>query len=140
AMALMFAVSLQPPRTIRRIALISFAAALVLLSLTFVIGAEIKGARRWINLPGLSVQPSEFVKPTFAVVAAWLFSEQKLRPGFPGNIISILLFLAVVGMLIKQPDIGMAAVVAIVWCAQCFMAGLRHYSVVGGNVAGRCSL
>src|SRR5947207_2014867 len=139
-MALKFAVSLQPPRTIRRIAVIGFAVALALLSLTFVVGAEIKGARRWINLPGLSVQPSEFVKPTFAVVAAWLFSEQKLRPHFPGNIISILLFLAVVGMLIKQPDIGMAAVVAIVWFAQFFMAGLRLYWVVAGAAAGLGSL
>src|SRR5438874_3581215 len=140
AMGLMFAVSLQPPRTIRRVAVIGFAAALVLLSLTFIVGAEIKGARRWINLPGLSVQPSEFIKPTFAVVAAWLFSEQKLRPRFPGNIISILLFLAVAGMLIKQPDIGMAAVVAIVWFAQFFMAGLRLYWVVAGTVAGLGSL
>src|SRR5207245_490236 len=108
-----------------RIAVIGFAAALMLLSLTFVIGVEIKGARRWINLPGLSVQPSEFVKPTFAVVAAWLFSEQKLRPGFSGNIISIVLFLTIAGMLIKQPDTGIAAVVAIVWFAPFFMAGLR---------------
>src|SRR5438132_11403567 len=140
AIGVMFAVSLQPPRTIRRIALIGFVVAVVLLSLTFVIGADIKGARRWVNLPGLSVQPSEFVIPTFAVVTAWLFSEQKLRPRFPGNLISILLFLAVAGMLIKQPDIGMAAVVAIVWFAQFFMAGLRLYWVVAGAVAGLASL
>jgi len=136
AMGVMLAASLQPPRTIRRIAVIGFAVALALLALTFVVGAEIKGARRWINLPGLSVQPSEFVKPTFAVVAAWLFSEQKLRPRFPGNLICILLFLVVAGMLIKQPDIGMAAVVAIVWFGQFFMAGLRLYWVVAGAVAG----
>jgi len=136
AMGLMFVVSLQPPRTIRRIAVIGFAIALALLSLTFVIGTEIKGARRWINLPGLSVQPSEFVKPTFAVVGAWLFSEQKLRPDFPGNLISIALFLIVAGMLVRQPDIGMAAVVAIVWFAQFYMAGLRLYWVVAGALAG----
>ena len=140
AIGLMFAVSLQPPRSIRRIAVIGFTVALVLLSLTFLIGAEIKGARRWINLPGLSVQPSEFVKPTFAVVAAWLFSEQKLRPRFPGNLISILLFLAVDGMLIKQPDIGMAAVVATVWFGQFYMAGLRLYWVIAGAVGGLGSL
>jgi cell division protein FtsW len=137
---MMFVVSLQPPRTIRRIAVIGFAIALLLLSLTFVIGAEIKGARRWINLPGLSVQPSEFVKPTFAVVGAWLFSEQKLRPGFPGNLISIALFLIVASMLIKQPDVGMAAVVAVVWFAQFYMAGLRHYWVVAGAFAGIAGL
>ena len=136
AMGLMFGVSLQPPRTIRRIAVIGFVVALALLALTFVLGAEIKGARRWINLPGLSVQPSEFVKPTFAVVAAWLFSEQKLRPGFPGNLICIGLFLAIVGMLIKQPDFGMAAVFAIVWFAQFYMAGLRLYWVIAGALSG----
>jgi cell division protein FtsW len=136
ALGLMFAVSLQPPRTIRRIAVIGFAISLVLLALTFAIGVEIKGARRWINFPGLSLQPSEFVKPTFAVVAAWLFSEQKLRPRFPGNLICLALFLVVVAILIKQPDIGMAAVVAAVWFAQFFMAGMRLYWVAGGALAG----
>jgi cell division protein FtsW len=132
----MFLVSLQPPRTIRRVAVIGFAIALALLALTFVIGVEIKGARRWINLPGLSLQPSEFVKPTFAVVAAWLFAEQKLHPRFPGNLICTALFLLVMAMLIKQPDIGMAGVVAAVWFAQFFMAGLRLYWVAAGALAG----
>jgi cell division protein FtsW len=136
ALGLMFAVSLQPPRTIRRIAVIGFAISLVLLALTFVIGVEIKGARRWINFPGLSLQPSEFIKPTFAVVAAWLFSEQKLRPHFPGNLICLALFHVVLAMLIKQPDIGMAAVVAAVWFAQFFMAGMRLYWVAAGALAG----
>jgi cell division protein FtsW len=136
SIALMFVVSLQPPRTIRRIAMIGFAIGLALLAATFVIGAEIKGARRWINLPGLSLQPSEFVKPTFAVVAAWLFAEQKLRPGFPGNLISTALFFLILAMLIRQPDVGMAAVVALVWFAQFYMAGLRLYWVVAGALAG----
>ena len=136
ALGLMFAVSLQPPRTIRRIAVIGFGISLVLLALTFVVGVEIKGARRWINFPGLSLQPSEFIKPTFAVVSAWLFSEQKLRPRFPGNLICIALFLVVLAMLIKQPDIGMAAVVAAVWFAQFFMAGMRLYWVAAGALAG----
>jgi len=140
AVGVMFLVSLQPPRTIRRIAVIGFAISLALLAATFIVGIEIKGARRWINLPGLSLQPSEFVKPTFAVVAAWLFSEQKLRPRFPGNLICAALFLAVVAMLIKQPDIGMAAVVAAVWFSQFFMAGLRLYWVVAGALAGIAGL
>ena len=89
ALGLMFAVSLQPPRTIRRIAVIGFCISLALLALTFVIGAEITGARRWINFPGLSLQPSEFVKPTFAVVSPWLFAQHKLRPGYPGQMIGI---------------------------------------------------
>ncbi|HEV2333858.1 MAG TPA: putative peptidoglycan glycosyltransferase FtsW [Stellaceae bacterium] len=136
AFAIMFGVSLLPPRGVRRVAFVGFAIALALLALTFVVGVEIKGARRWIDLPGLSIQPSEFVKPTFTVVAAWLFAEQKARPGFPGNAISIALFLGLVAMLVKQPDIGMAVVVAVVWFAQFFMAGLRLYWAAVGTLAG----
>ena len=123
----MFVISLQTPRTVRRIAFIGFGIGIVLLALTFVVGADIKGARRWINFPLVALQPSEFVKPCFAVVSAWLFSEQKLRRGFPGNLICAALMLLVLGMLIAQPDIGMAAVVATVWFGQFYMAGLRLY-------------
>jgi cell division protein FtsW len=137
---LVFVISLQPPRTIRRIAVIGFAASLAMLALTFVVGIEIKGARRWLDLPGLALQPSEFVKPTFAVVAAWLFAEQKLRPGFVGNLLSGLLFLAILLMLVKQPDIGMAVVVSLVWFAQFYMAGLRIYWAVLGAMAGLAGL
>jgi len=136
AFAVMFGVSLLPPRAVRRVAFIGFAIAVLLLALTFVVGVEIKGARRWINLPGMALQPSEFVKPTFAIVAAWLFAEQKERPGFPGNAISIALFLGLVAMLMKQPDLGMAVVVALVWFAQFFMAGLRLYWAAAGTMAG----
>src|SRR5437660_1318945 len=136
ALGLMLAVSLQPPRTIRRIAVIGFGISLVLLALTFVIGIEIKGARRWINLPGLSLQPSEFVKPTFAVVTGWLLAEGKLREGFPGPLIAAFLYVVLVGLLVKQPDLGMAVVISAVWFAQFFLAGLRLYWVVVGLASG----
>ena len=134
--SVMWLISLQTPRTVRRIAFIGFGIGMVLLALTFVVGAEIKGARRWINLPLVSLQPSEFVKPTFAVVAAWLFAEQKLRRGFPGNLISAALLLLILGMLILQPDIGMAVVVATVWFGQFYMTGLRLYWIVLFGLGG----
>jgi cell division protein FtsW len=136
ALAIMFGVSLMTPRSVRRIAFIGFVIAIALLALTFVIGVEIKGARRWIYLPGLSLQPSEFVKPTFTIVTAWLFAEQKQRSRFPGNAISAGLFLLLIFMLVKQPDLGMAVVIALVWFAQLYMAGLRLYWVAAGTVAG----
>src|SRR5882672_9147708 len=136
AVGVMFAVSLQPPRTIRRIAVIGFAISLALLAATFIVGIEIKGARRWINLPGLSLQPSEFVKPTFAVVTGWLLAEGKLRPGFPGPLIAACLYVVVIGLLVKQPDLGMAVVISAVWFAQFFLAGLRLYWVAVGLASG----
>jgi cell division protein FtsW len=138
--AVMWVVSLQTPRTIRRIAAIGFTVGLVLLALTLVVGPDIKGARRWINLPLLSLQPSEFVKPCFAVITAWLFSEQKFRRGFPGNLIALALLFMIVAMLIAQPDIGMAAVVAAVWFGQLFMAGLRFYWVALFGLGGLAAL
>jgi cell division protein FtsW len=136
AVITMFVVSLQSPRTIRRIALIGFVISLILLVYTFIGGVEIKGARRWIELPGLSIQPSEFIKPTFAVVAAWLFAQYRLNPGFPGHWISIALFGIVVALLIKQPDLGMTVVVCAVWFTQFFLVGMRLYWIGAGLVAG----
>jgi cell division protein FtsW len=129
-------VSLQSPRNIRRIAAIGFAVSLVLLFATFFIGVEIKGARRWIELPGFSLQPSEFIKPCFAVVAAWLFAQHRLNPRFPGQWISIGLYLLLVAMLIKQPDLGMTVLISAVWLTQFFLAGLRLYWVATGLFAG----
>ncbi len=130
ALLLMIAISLLSPRGVRRAALIVFGIAVALTAATMVVGVEIKGARRWIHFPGISIQPSEFLKPAFAVVAAWLFSLQRTSPGFPGNFVSILAYLVVVALLLKQPDLGMAFVVSVVWFCQFFLAGLNIWFVV----------
>ncbi len=135
AVMIMFAVSLLSPRGIRRLACIVFLGALVLMAMTLIFGMEVKGARRWLSIAGLSLQPSEFVKPTFAVVAAWMFAEAKKTQGFPGRLLSIGLYGLVMGILLKQPDIGMAVVVTAVWFAQFFLAGLPIVLVAGLGVA-----
>jgi cell division protein FtsW len=133
--AIVVGVSLCSPRDIRRIALVGCVAALTLTAMTLVMGIEIKGARRWIALPGLQVQPSEFLKPCFAVAAAWLISEGKRLSRFPGSTVAILVFLAIAFCLKSQPDIGMLAVVTVVFFAQLFLAGLNLF-VVGLGVLG----
>ncbi len=140
AAALMVAVSLLSVKGVRRVALVGFAGALVLTAATLVIGVEIKGARRWLALPGMSLQPSEFLKPFFAVVAAWLIAEGKL-PGskFWGATVAVGLFLVVAAVLKGQPDIGMLLVVSAVFFAQFFVAGMNLFLVgaVGGlGIAG----
>ncbi|MBR0653877.1 FtsW/RodA/SpoVE family cell cycle protein [Plastoroseomonas arctica] len=132
AATVMVVVSLLSPKNIRRLALLGFAGALVATAATLVIGVEIKGARRWLPIPFLSLQPSEFLKPCFAVVAAWLIAEGR-APGskLPGMIITLCLF-AIVGLILKQqPDIGMLFVVTVVLFAQIFVAGINLF-VVGG--------
>lgn len=130
SVAIMLGVSLLTLRGARRAALAVFLASLALVALTMVIGVEIKGAKRWIHLPGLSLQPSEFVKPAFAVVAAWLFSLSKTSPGFPGVTVSIFAYGVTAGLLLLQPDVGMWFVVTAVWFTQFFIAGLNIILVV----------
>ncbi|MFQ5953908.1 MAG: FtsW/RodA/SpoVE family cell cycle protein [Kiloniellales bacterium] len=129
AVAVLFAVSLLSPRGVRRLALITFIAAVTLLTATIAAGPEIKGANRWISLAGFTLQPSEFVKPAFAVVAAWMFAEhhrsrRAQQVPFPGNALATLLYLAVFVLLLMQPDLGMAFVVSVVWYTQFCVAGL----------------
>jgi cell division protein FtsW len=131
-----FAISLMAPIQVRRFAVIGFLIALGLMLVTLLVGIEVKGAKRWIYFAGLSLQPSEFIKPFFAVVAAWMFAEHRLREDFPGNLISIGLLFTVVAVLLSQPDVGMTLVVTAVWCAQFFMAGLPIFWVILIAVAG----
>ena len=124
AIAVMFIVSLMTPRGVRRISVIGLAISLIFVGLTLFLGEEIKGATRWLQFAGLSIQPSEFVKPCFAVTAAWMLAEQRRREGVPGGLICCALFAVVVWLLVSQPDFGMIAVVSAVWFGQCFIAGL----------------
>ncbi len=130
AMVMMVGVSLLSPSSVRRLALGGLALTLVLLVATLVVGVEVNGARRWLRLGAASLQVSEFVKPTFAVVAAWLFASHRLDSSFPANLLCVALCVLVVGLLVLQPDFSMAEVVASVWFAQFFLAGL-HIGWVG---------
>jgi cell division protein FtsW len=135
AAGVVVAVSLLSPRGIRRVAIIGFIIALALTAATMVAGVEIKGARRWISLPGLTVQPSEFLKPCFTVVAAWLINESRRTPRFPGRVLAFGVFLVIALLLKAQPDIGMLAVITAVFLAQLYVAGL-NVIVVGIGMLG----
>ncbi len=136
ALVVALGISVLSPQQIRRFATILLLASVAALAMTLLIGAEIKGSRRWLSLGPLTLQPSEFVKPAFAVVAAWLFTRRKLNKKFPGYLLSIGLFGAIMALLIQQPDLGMAIVLSTVWFAQFFLAGLSIWWVVAGMVGG----
>ncbi|HXW25877.1 MAG TPA: putative lipid II flippase FtsW [Xanthobacteraceae bacterium] len=127
----LIATSFLPPRHIRRLALVMFAVSLVLVAATLWYGAEVKGARRWITLVGVSIQPSEFLKPSFVILIAWLFGESVRRPEMPANTVSLALLLGVLALLVQQPDFGQAMLIALVWGALFFMAGMRIVWVAG---------
>jgi cell division protein FtsW len=138
ALALCLAVSVLPLPLLKRLAVLGFLGALLLTAATLVMGVSVKGAARWIALPGAQLQPSEFLKPCLAIVTAMLMAEGRRTPGFPGTLIALGLLTMCLAVLKLQPDIGMAAVVLATFFAQWFVAGLRLYWVVLalGGIAG----
>ena len=130
---IMLSVSVMDHLWIRRIGTVLFAFIIFLMVLVPFIGPDIKGAQRWINLGGFSLQPSEFVKPAFAIVSAWLISHQKKHADFRGNFFCGLIYALVVFLLMSQPDFGMATVLTCMFAAQVFMAGLplRYLFIMG---------
>ena len=136
ALVVMLSVSLLSPRQVRRLAVLGLMGALVMMVAVLFLGAEVKGATRWLSLAGVSIQPSEFAKPTFAVVAAWMFSEARLSPGFPGKAIACGLYLLTAFLLLAEPDVGQTLIVSSVWAAEFFLAGLPILLVAGLMVMG----
>ena len=136
ALCIIVTVSFLSLRHLRRLALIVYAAGMVLILLAFQYGPEIKGAHRWIMIGPLGLQPSEFVTPAFVVLSAWAFSEGARRKDVPGTLMAFLLLPATIIPLILQPDFGQTMLVTIVWCGLFFVAGLHWFWVMGLGAGG----
>jgi cell division protein FtsW len=138
AVMVMLVTSFLSPHDIRKVALVVFVVSLCLMAVTPYFGAEIKGAKRWLVILGVNIQPSEFMKPAFVVLIAWLFGETGKRPEMPANSIALVLLIVVVALLVMQPDFGQTMLVSLVWGALFYMAGMRFIWVMG--LAGAAGL
>lgn len=130
ALAVMIGLSFLSPRQVRRAALLLLLLSIALMVFTQFYGFEAKGSRRWFSIAGFSVQPSEFLKPAFIIICAWLFSEHSRQPDIPGNLFAIILFGIVVALLVAQPDLGQTILVTIAWGALFFMAGMPWFWII----------
>lgn len=151
SLIIMIVLSMLSPRYIWRFASLVFVGGIIAMGLVLLTGEEVKGARRWLSVGGFSIQPSEFLKPAFAVVAAWLIALQKTsgqrigtfksdlsrpaayqeRDNFPGYYVAIGLYFVAIVLLLMQPDLGMTVVLTCVFATQVFLAGLRFRYVAG---------
>ena len=134
ASLIVFAASLLNPKQMRRLSLALVAIGFGLMVATLIVGPEIKGATRWLQIGPFSLQPSELVKPGFVVVCAWLFSESQRRKDMPGWQMAAGLYIAFVVLLVLQPDFGQVLLISIVWGGLFFLAGLHLIWV--GALAG----
>ncbi len=132
ALIAMLLTSMMSPTLVRRLAVLGFLGAFVALAFLPVFGTDFgKGAVRWYSLGFASLQPSEFLKPGFVVVAAWLLAASQEINGPPGRLWSFALCMAIVGMLVLQPDFGQACLILFGWGVMYFVAGAPMLLLVG---------
>ncbi len=132
ALIAMLLTSMMSPTLVRRLAVLGFLGAFVALAFLPVFGTDFgKGAVRWYSLGFASLQPSEFLKPGFVVVAAWLLAASQEINGPPGRLWSFALCMAIVGMLVMQPDFGQACLILFGWGVMYFVAGAPMLLLVG---------
>lgn len=144
AVIAMLFMSMMSPTLVRRLAVIGFLVALVAVALLPFLGTDYgKGAVRWYSLGFASLQPSEFMKPGFVVVSAWMLAASQQINGPPGKLWSFGLTLLIVSLLVLQPDFGQASLVLFGWGVMYFVAGapmlllvaMAGLAMVGGTVA-----
>lgn len=112
-----------------RLSIIGFILCLILLIFVMLMGPDIKGASRWLIVGGFSMQPSEFIKPFFIIVTAYLISNQykpiKFVPKFISRLhFSLILLFSILLFLLEQPDLGMSVIIILIWSGQLFLAGI----------------
>lgn len=130
ALIAMISVSFLDARQVRRLALIMLCVMLVLMIAVLYIGVEVKGARRWVSFFGISIQPSEFLKPALVIITAWLFAEHSKHPDIPGNFFAMILLGVVIALLVAQPDLGQTILTLATWGIMFFMAGMSWFWII----------
>jgi len=128
-LAVMFLAAILPRETARRLAILLAAAMIIGLVLVPLVGTEVKGARRWLNL-GISLQPSEFLKPGFAIALAWILSWRVRDPRIPVIGLTIGLIVLVAALLMAQPDFGSTVLFLAVWFIEVLLSGLSVRRIV----------
>ena len=132
ALVAMMLTSMMSPTLVRRLAVIGFIFAFVAMALLPIFGTDFgKGAVRWYSLGFASLQPSEFLKPGFIVLAAWMIAASQQIYGPPGTLLSFGLCMAVVMLLVLQPDFGQACLILFGWGVMYFVAGAPMLLLVG---------
>jgi cell division protein FtsW len=135
AAAVLLSVSMMSPRGDKRSAFVIYGVAIAIMIALPLLGHHAKGATRWLEFGGFSLQPSEFMKPSLIVLASWMFSEGQKGQGVPGVSIAFVLYAVSVALLLVQPDVGQTVLITIAFGAAFFMAGVPFKWIIGLGAA-----
>jgi cell division protein FtsW len=136
AAAVAVGASMLSAKGVRRAAVIIYLVTLLMMMALPVIGHSAKGAARWIDFGGFTLQPSEFMKPALIVLCGWMFAEGQKGEGVPGVSIAFVLYVLSVALLLIEPDVGQTILITVAFGAAFFMAGVPIRWILGmGGVA-----
>jgi cell division protein FtsW len=142
AAVILLSVSMLEVKTIRRSAFFIWLAAILIMVALPLFGHNAKGATRWLEFGGFTLQPSEFMKPALVILIAWMFSEGQKGQGVPGVSIAFGLYFVSIALLLIQPDVGQTVLITIAFGAAFWMAGvpISWVMLLGGTaIAGLSS-
>lgn len=142
ASVIVVGVSMLSSQGVRRAAFIIYVVAIAIMIALPFIGHNAKGATRWLEIGGFTLQPSEFMKPAVVVLIAWMFAEGQKGQGVPGVTVAFFLYLLFISLLLIQPDVGQTVLITVAFGAVFWMAGvpLSWVMVLGGvAIAGLSS-
>lgn len=126
----MLGVSMLPKDTARRFAIMAALFFFATLLLVPILGSSINGAKRWIDLPGMRFQPSEFLKPVFVVTIAWLLSLRERDRSLPLLPLTGCITGVIALILMRQPDFGQTVIFCVCWGALLLISGVS-WRIIG---------
>ena len=108
-----------------------FLISLILLAIVPLVGIEVKGAKRWLNLYFFNFQPIEFIKPFFILIIAKIISSNKFKNLNFSHLVSFLILSLIVFFLIIQPDLGQSVLLIVTWLSLIFVSGMNIFFIFG---------
>lgn len=132
----MLFISMYPREQAKRFGLVGFAFVFIILILVPVIGNEVNGSKRWIDLGPIGIQPSEFLKPFFAIAMAWILSWRVKDTTLPVRIITMGITAVICIFLLMQPDLGQTILISGVWFALMMVSGVPAKRLWGSVIGG----
>ncbi|HEY2444412.1 MAG TPA: FtsW/RodA/SpoVE family cell cycle protein [Rhizomicrobium sp.] len=137
AVMMVGAASTLPLRSIKLSAALIYGLSVIGCAVALFAGNEVLGARRWINLGWVTLQPSEFLKPSFAVLAAAVLADTR-KMIVPKELVALVLAAPALLVLVLQPDVGQTALLLALWAALLFFNGISlvWIGMLAGSSAG----
>ena len=124
SLAIMIIISIIETSVLKKFILPLFATSFILLALVPIIGVEVKGAKRWLDLYFFRLQPIEVLKPFFILASVKILTLEKFQNSQIKYLLSFLLLTLVIILLVNQPDLGQSILLVLSWGAIVFISGV----------------